>query len=120
MTCWRRLRDWNDAGVWQHLHESLLAEMNAAGAEGSDRRLPRPGHERRPKTGPSPVDRARTGSKHHLITEAHGIPLAIIADRRKPQRRRPAHAADRGRPEGARPTRTAPSASGRGLRRPWL
>ena len=26
-------------------------------------------------TGPSPVDRARTGSKHHLITEAHGIPL---------------------------------------------
>jgi IS5 family transposase len=31
----------------------------------------------RPKTGPSPVDRARAGSKHHLITEAHGIPLAV-------------------------------------------
>ena len=28
-------------------------------------------------TGPSPVDRARTGSKHHLITDANGIPLAI-------------------------------------------
>ena len=28
-------------------------------------------------TGPSPVDRARTGSKHHLITDSHGIPLAI-------------------------------------------
>ena len=28
-------------------------------------------------TGPSPVDRARPGSKHHLITEAHGIPLAV-------------------------------------------
>jgi hypothetical protein len=27
--------------------------------------------------GPSPVDRARPGSKHHLITEAHGIPLAV-------------------------------------------
>jgi transposase len=27
-------------------------------------------------TGPSPVDRARTGSKHHLIVDAHGIPLA--------------------------------------------
>lgn len=26
---------------------------------------------------PSPVDRARPGSKHHLITEAHGIPLAV-------------------------------------------
>ena len=28
-------------------------------------------------TGPSPVDRARTGSKHHLLTDASGIPLAI-------------------------------------------
>jgi len=28
-------------------------------------------------TGPSPVDRARTGSKHHLIVDATGIPLAI-------------------------------------------
>ena len=42
---------------------------------GGDRRLTPAGHEGRPKTGPSPVDRARTGSKHHLITEAHGIPL---------------------------------------------
>jgi hypothetical protein len=28
-------------------------------------------------TGPSPVDRARTGSKHHLLTDASGIPPAI-------------------------------------------
>jgi transposase len=21
MTCWRRLRDWHEAGVWQRLHE---------------------------------------------------------------------------------------------------
>src|SRR5215204_7635012 len=28
-------------------------------------------------TGPSPVDRARTGSKHHLIVDPSGIPLAI-------------------------------------------
>ena len=32
MTCWRRLRDWHQAGVWQRLHESLLAELHAAGA----------------------------------------------------------------------------------------
>ena len=31
MTCWRRLRDWHEAGVWQQLHELLLAELNAAG-----------------------------------------------------------------------------------------
>jgi transposase len=28
-------------------------------------------------TGPSPVDRGRPGSKHHLIVDAAGIPLAI-------------------------------------------
>jgi transposase len=30
------------------------------------------------KTGPSPVDRGRAGSKHHLITDAKGIPLACL------------------------------------------
>ncbi|CAK7282783.1 conserved hypothetical protein [Streptomyces misionensis JCM 4497] len=30
MTCWRRLRHWNEAGAWQRLHEALLAELNAA------------------------------------------------------------------------------------------
>jgi len=45
--------------------------------EGGGGRHPHPGAQGRPKTGPSPVDRARTGSKHHLITEAHGIPLAV-------------------------------------------
>ncbi|TQM78165.1 hypothetical protein FHX81_0419 [Saccharothrix saharensis] len=25
MTCWRRLRDWTEAGVWPRLHELLLA-----------------------------------------------------------------------------------------------
>src|SRR5205823_10709654 len=28
------------------------------------------------ETGPSPVDRARPGSKHHLLVDATGIPLA--------------------------------------------
>ncbi len=28
------------------------------------------------KTGPSPTDRRKSGSKHHLITDASGIPLA--------------------------------------------
>lgn len=29
MTCWRRLRDWQSAGVWHHLHLALLAEMRS-------------------------------------------------------------------------------------------
>ena len=31
MTAWRRLRDWNQAGVWERLHAALLAELHAAG-----------------------------------------------------------------------------------------
>lgn len=31
MTCWRRLAEWNEAGVWQRLHEELVSELNAAG-----------------------------------------------------------------------------------------
>lgn len=30
MTCWRRLRDWQSAGVWQGLHRLLLAKLRAA------------------------------------------------------------------------------------------
>jgi transposase len=31
MTCWRRLRDWDAAGVWTRLHEVLLARLRGAG-----------------------------------------------------------------------------------------
>lgn len=27
MTCWRRLRDWQEAGVWKKLHRGLLAKL---------------------------------------------------------------------------------------------
>jgi transposase len=30
-TCWRRLRDWNEAGVWDRLLEEMLAELNSHG-----------------------------------------------------------------------------------------
>jgi transposase len=31
MTCWRRLRHWQAAGVWHRLHLLLLAELRSAG-----------------------------------------------------------------------------------------
>lgn len=31
MTCWRRLRDWHEAGVWQRLHRVLLQRLQDAG-----------------------------------------------------------------------------------------
>ena len=30
MTCWRRLKEWQEAGVWQRLHEVLLARLREA------------------------------------------------------------------------------------------
>ncbi|GAA1224554.1 hypothetical protein GCM10009608_70990 [Pseudonocardia alaniniphila] len=37
VTCWRRVRDWTEAGVWPVLHELLLAELRAAGQLDLDR-----------------------------------------------------------------------------------
>jgi transposase len=31
MTCWRRLRDWKEAGVWDRLHKVLLEKLHASG-----------------------------------------------------------------------------------------
>src|ERR671911_334193 len=32
MTCWRRLRDWQQAGVWDRLHRALLDRLGRANA----------------------------------------------------------------------------------------
>ena len=69
-----------------------------------------------PKTGPSPVDRARPGSKHHVIAEAHGIPLAVSltgGNRNDVTQLMPLIPGD---PASPRPPRPAPAAPGRGLR----
>src|SRR3954449_9818500 len=81
VTAWRRLRDWQAAGVWDRLHRELVRRLNAVGrldwsagvVDGSHIRALRGGS----LTGPSPVDRARTGSKHHLIVDCHGVPLGV-------------------------------------------
>jgi transposase len=31
VTCWRRLRTWQQAGVWEALHRKLVRKLNAAG-----------------------------------------------------------------------------------------
>ena len=31
MTCWRRLRDWNEAGIWVRLYEVILDELGSRG-----------------------------------------------------------------------------------------
>ena len=31
MTCWRRLRDWQNAGLWDKIHRHMLDRLNLAG-----------------------------------------------------------------------------------------
>ncbi|GAA2692985.1 Transposase DDE domain-containing protein [Actinosynnema pretiosum] len=73
--------EWTEAGVWQRLHEVLLAELHAANRidwsraaiDSSQVRALKRGH----FTGPSPVDRSKTGSKHHLVVDGAGHPLTV-------------------------------------------
>src|SRR4051812_8094409 len=59
MTCWRRLRDWHEAGGWQRLHELLLARLNSAGVIDWSRAAVDGSHVRAVKGGPKAV-RARS------------------------------------------------------------
>jgi transposase len=78
-TCRAYLRAWHQAGVWLQLHALLLAELNGADAIDWERALIDASFAKAPEggedTGPSPTDRGKSGSKHHVLTDAQGIPL---------------------------------------------
>ena len=80
MTCWRRLRDWQAAGIWNKLHCKLLDELREADKIDWNRAVIDSSHVRAvgggEDTGPSPVDRRKLGSKHHVLVDGNGIPLA--------------------------------------------
>jgi transposase len=79
-TCKNYLRAWHQAGVWRRLHAVLLAELNGADRIDWTRALIDASFAEAPEggedTGPNPTDRGRSGSKHHVLTDAQGIPLA--------------------------------------------
>lgn len=79
-TCRHYLQVWHRAGVWRQLHALLLAELNAANLIDWDRALIDASFAKAPEggedTGPNPTDRRKSGSKHHVMTDAQGIPLA--------------------------------------------
>ncbi|KOT98942.1 transposase [Streptomyces rimosus subsp. pseudoverticillatus] len=62
MTCWRRLRDWNAAGVWQRLHEVLLDELRAADRLDLSRAVIDSSHVRALRGGPKPGGARSTGA----------------------------------------------------------
>lgn len=59
MTCWRRLRDWHEAGVWDRLHHVLLTELHQAGKLDWSRAVIDGSHRQARRGGPKPV-RARS------------------------------------------------------------
>lgn len=81
MTCWRRLRDWQACGVWDRLLAVLLSELRGAdkidwsrsAVDSSSIRAVGGGD----ATGPNPTDRARPGTKHHVLVDGQGVPLAV-------------------------------------------
>jgi transposase len=79
MTCWRRLRAWYLAGVWDDIHHILLNHLRRAKRIDFSRFLVDAIHVRAvgggSQTGPSPVDRRKPGSKMHVISDAQGVPL---------------------------------------------
>lgn len=79
-TCRNRLQAWHRAGVWCTLHALLLAELNAGDAIDWSRALIDASFVKAPEggenTGPNPTDRRKSGSKHHVMTDAQGIPLS--------------------------------------------
>jgi transposase len=80
MTCWKRLRDWQRAGVWQRVHQCLLERLHQAGAidwsRASVDSAHAPAKTGGAQTGKNPTDRGKLGSKHHVIVDRHGLPLA--------------------------------------------
>jgi hypothetical protein len=72
VSCWRKLREWQAAGVWDRLVEVLLARLHQAEKINWE---PAAVHGGR-KTRPSPVDRRKAGSKHNILVDDGGVPLA--------------------------------------------
>lgn len=80
-TAHRRLKKWEEMGVWDRLHLHLLQLLRRAGELEHetvivDGVLVR-AHGGGEATGPSPVHRRKPGSKHTVMVDANGVPLSI-------------------------------------------
>ena len=81
MTCWRRLRDWQHEGILELLHFAFLSWLARTGDIGWSRAIVDSCSVRAvaggAQTGPNATDRAKRGSKRHLICDGQGVPLAV-------------------------------------------
>nr|USU34363.1 IS5 family transposase [Methylobacterium sp. OTU13CASTA1] len=81
MTCWRRRRDWQAAGVWVRLHGVLLGRLHEADqldwSRASLDSASVPAKKRACATGPNPTDRGKPGTKRHRVVDARGTPFGL-------------------------------------------
>ncbi|WP_236577932.1 IS5 family transposase [Burkholderia glumae] len=80
-TCWRRLSDWQRLVYGTNCTScySTSCVRPAKSICHTLRSIRRPcAPLGRAKTGPNPTDRARPGSKHHVLVDANGVPLVAI------------------------------------------
>ena len=61
MTCWRRLKEWTDAGVWERLHHALLDELHEADRINWSRAIVDGSHVRAKGGAKKPAPRRSTG-----------------------------------------------------------
>ena len=81
VTCWRRLREWQKAGVFILLFRNLLDRLGRCGtidwsqACVDSATVPA---KKGQNVEPNPTDRCKSGSKGHLLTDAAGLPLTVV------------------------------------------
>jgi transposase len=81
VSCWRRLRQWQEFGIWSAVHQIVLnwlgdldaIDWSRACVDSISVRAKRGGEH----TGPNPTDRGKRGSKYHVLVDRQGIPLAV-------------------------------------------
>lgn len=82
-TARRRMQQWEQQGIWSQLHQVLLRllhandklELTTTIIDSTQVRAIGGGD----KTGPSPVDRRKKGTKFTLLVDRNGVPLVIRA-----------------------------------------
>jgi transposase len=75
MTAWKKLHEWQEAGVWDEWHRVLLSRLHQAQKVNWERALVDSSSVRATQggsgTGSNPTDRAKAGSKSDVAASLH-------------------------------------------------
>ena len=88
MSCWRRLRDWQQAGVWQKLHEAMLHRLRESDqiewerASIDSASVPSPPRGQQYWTKPYRSRQARLQASHHRRSEGRATGSADLGSQR--------------------------------------